>query len=209
MKKRGVVNGRRRELTVSSRRKSRPFTSSRLSLQPRDVILGRWNRGAPLDLGPKYDTLSHMTGGSVKSKISAERQKFSQHLRAKGLRLSGGRQKVFDIVIATHGHFAAEEVVKICQDQGVTVSRATIYRSFKELLEAGIIRETAFGQKHQLFEHVYDEKLHHHARCIRCSGYVEFPDLGEDTMYRPILERAGFHILGHEMHFYGLCKDCQ
>ena len=75
------------------------------------------------------------------------------------------------------------------------------------LLEAGVIRETAFGDKHRHFEHVYDEKPHHHAQCVRCHSFIEFPDKKEDEIYHPYLKKQGFKILGHEMHFYGICKE--
>lgn len=143
------------------------------------------------------------------NKIKEEKAKFEQYLKDAGLRLTPGRAVVFDEVMDAHGHFAAEELVKQCKGNKRRVSRATIYRCLKELLEAGIIRETAFGEKHHHFEHVYDEKPHHHAQCIRCGTFIEFDDQGEDSVYRPLLEKKGFQILGHEMHFYGICKTCQ
>jgi len=141
-------------------------------------------------------------------KISAEEEKFRQYLEDNALRFSLCRKKVFDEVINAHGHFSAEDLVKIFRSAGSVVSRATIYRSLFELLEAGIIRKTAFGEKHDYYEHIYDEKPHHHARCIRCSDLLEFPDQKEDRVYVPYLENKGFKILGHEMHFYGICKKC-
>ena len=145
----------------------------------------------------------------INSKIIQEKEKFNAYLRKTGVRLSSGRQIVFDEVMQAHGHFAAEELVKQCKQNRRKVSRATIYRSLHELLEAGIIRETAFGEKHQHFEHLYDETRHHHARCVRCHTILEFPDLEEDKVYKKILEQKGFNVLGHEMHFYGICKDCK
>lgn len=141
--------------------------------------------------------------------IKAEQNKYQVYLTESNLKLTSGRLALFNEVMVTHGHFAAEELTKICRQKNIKVSRATIYRGLKELLEAGIIRETAYGKKHQLFEHVYDEDLHHHARCIRCHSVIEFPDLEEDKIYRPMLEKKGFKILGHEMHFYGICRNCQ
>lgn len=138
-----------------------------------------------------------------------EKEKLEKHLKGAGLRVSSGCETVFQTVMHTHGHFTAEELVKICQRSKHKVSRATVYRNLKELLVAGVIRETAFGEKHRYFEHVYDEQLHHHARCIRCHDLIEFPDLKEDKVYVPYLENKGFQILGHEMHFYGVCKQCQ
>ena len=148
------------------------------------------------------------------SKINAqvihnERAKFYASLTKAGRRVSHGREIIFDEVMRSHGHFTAEELAKACAEKELDVSRATVYRVLRDLLEAGIIRETAFGDKHHHFEHVYDEKPHHHAQCIRCHGFIEFPDRKEDEIYHPYLEKQGFKILGHEMHFYGVCKDCQ
>jgi len=150
------------------------------------------------------DTLSHMRHATHK-----EREKFEVHLTSVGLEISAARKAVFDEVMRAHGHFTAEELAKICAESKRKVSRATVYRVLHELLEAGIVRETAFGDKHHHYEHVYDEKPHHHAQCVRCHAFIEFPDMQEDKIYRPVLEREGFKILGHEMHFYGICSDCQ
>jgi len=154
------------------------------------------------------DTLSHIMTLKSKTKILEEQEKYSRYLEKNGLRFSKGRLRVFEMVMSAHGHFAPEEILKISEDKYVNVSRATIYRSIHELLESGVIRLTAFGEKHQHFEHLYDEKPHHHARCIKCGVMIEFPDRNEDAVYRPTLEHQGFHILGHEMHFYGFCSKC-
>ncbi len=141
--------------------------------------------------------------------IDEERSKFLGYLKQAGLRISAGRELVFAQVIRTHGHFTAEELARDCVQKKLDVSRATVYRVLQELLEAGIIRETAFGDKHHHFEHVYDEKPHHHAQCVRCHRFIEFPDRKEDKVYHSYLEKQGFKILGHEMHFYGICSKCQ
>ena len=146
---------------------------------------------------------------SIHENILQEKRRFEKHLKALGVRFTNGRRIVFEEVMSAHGHFAAEDLIKQCRNNKRKVSRATIYRGLFELLESGIIRETAFGEKHQHFEHLYDEKSHHHARCIRCHAIFEFPDLNEDKIYRPILKKQGFQVLGHEMHFYGVCKTCQ
>jgi len=140
--------------------------------------------------------------------VHHERAKFLRFLAQAGLRKSPGREFVFFQVMGTHGHFTAEELAKVCSEKKLNVSRATVYRVLRDLLEAGIIRETAFGDKHHHFEHVYDEKPHHHAQCVRCHRFIEFPDRKEDKIYHPYLEKQGFKILGHEMHFYGICKKC-
>ena len=141
--------------------------------------------------------------------IRKEKEKYSKYLDKAGLKLTSGRQIVFDEVMQAHGHFAPEELIEQCRQNRRKVSRATIYRSLRELLEAGVIRETAFGEKHQHFEHIYDEEPHHHARCIRCLEVVEFPCLNGHLKYEKLLKKQNFNVLGHEMHFYGICEGCQ
>ena len=137
-----------------------------------------------------------------------EMKRFEDYLKKSGLKVSYGREEVFREVFDFHGHFTAEDLVKSCKKNRSKASRATIYRSLHELLEAGIIRKTAFGEKHEFYEHLYDEPPHHHARCVRCRGIIEFPDLKEDKVYVAFLQKRGFKILGHEMHFYGVCQSC-
>lgn len=145
----------------------------------------------------------------INQKHLQEQSKYQQYLFKGNLKLSRVRKTVFWQVMNSHGHFTAEELAKQCQELEKNVSRASVYRCLKELLEAKVVRETAFGDKHHHFEHIYDEKPHHHARCMNCHQYIEMPDLNEDIPYHPLLEKQGFKILGHEMHFYGICKDCQ
>jgi len=141
--------------------------------------------------------------------IHHERSRFLGYLAKTGLKVSRGRELIFDEVMCLHGHFTAEELTKECLQKKLKVSRPTVFRVLHDLLEAGIIRETAFGDKHRHFEHVYDEKPHHHAQCVRCHQFIEFPDKKEDLVYHPYLEKQGFKIIGHEMHFYGVCRECQ
>lgn len=141
--------------------------------------------------------------------ISKEQEKFKQYLENNKLKMTSGRDVIFKKVMGSHGHFTAEDLIKNCQNNSPKVSRASIYRNIKELLQAGIIRKTAFGEKHEHYEHVYDEILHHHARCIHCYSVVEFPCLNCDSKYIQFLKQKNFQVLGHEMHFYGICQKCQ
>ena len=148
------------------------------------------------------------------SKISTQtihdgRAKFLRHLTKTGHRMSKSREVIFDQVMRVHQHFSTEWLVKKCLQKNLNVSRPTVYRVLRDLLEARVIRETAFGDKHQHFEPLYEENPHHHALCIRCHNFLEFPDRKEELSYHPSLKKQGFKILGHEMHFYGICKACR
>ena len=138
-----------------------------------------------------------------------EREKFLSYLSSEGLRASRGRMLIFDTAFHLHGHFSTELLIKKLNEKKLKLSRSTVYRCIKELLSAKIIRYTAFGQKHQNYEHTYDNKVHHHAYCIKTGEYFELPDLEEEKIYLPILKKMGFELLGHEIHFYGISKKAR
>lgn len=141
--------------------------------------------------------------------IHEQRAEFLRHLTKAGRKMSKSREVIFDEVMRAHKHFSTEWLVKKCLQKNLNVSRPTVYRVLRDLLEARVIRETAFGDKHQHFEPLYEENPHHHALCIRCHNFLEFPDRKEELSYHPSLKKQGFKILGHEMHFYGICRKCQ
>ena len=140
-----------------------------------------------------------------RNKIVIEQKKFVNYLYKNNLRLTKARIEVFNLITKMDNHFGAEDLLKIKKD---SVSRATLYRTLNELVKSLVIRKTAFGEKHQHFEFVFDKKPHHHAFCISCKENIDFPDFGEEKMYKKILKEKGFETLGHEMHFYGFCKEC-
>jgi Fur family ferric uptake transcriptional regulator len=138
-----------------------------------------------------------------------EKKRLRIYLEKSDLKLTPARKIVLEEVLRYHGHFTGEELCRTIKSKNEKASRASVYRAIKELLEAGIIRETAFGEKHKHYEHIYDEKHHHHARCIRCHRVVEFPCDDYGKKYEPFLKKSGFEVLGHELHFYGICKKCK
>ena len=139
----------------------------------------------------------------------SEREFFLSYLKLEGLRASRGRMLVFDEVFYLHGHFSTELLIKKLNEKKLKLSRSTVYRCVKELLAARVIRCTAFGEKHQNYEHVYDVKAHHHAYCIKTGKHFALPELEEEKVYLPILEKLGFEVLGHEIHFYGISKEAK
>jgi Fur family transcriptional regulator, ferric uptake regulator len=138
-----------------------------------------------------------------------EKKKLEDFLRRKKLRLTGERTVLLEEILKTHGHFSAEEVIKKASSENLTISRASVYRNLNMLTQAGIIRETAYGEKHKHYEHIYDEELHHHARCIVCHNVIELPCHRCEKNLENVLEAHGFQVISHELTFYGLCAECR
>ena len=50
---------------------------------------------------------------------------------------------------------------------------------------------------------------HHHLICRTCGKIIPFKDDLLENLEDKIEETTGFHVLDHELKFYGQCKECQ
>ena len=94
-----------------------------------------------------------MVTRAQRNKIIIEEKKFVNYLNENNLRLTKARLEVFNLITKMDNHFGAEDLLKLKKD---SVSRATLYRTLNELVKSLVIRRTAFGEKHQHFEFVFD-----------------------------------------------------
>ena len=49
---------------------------------------------------------------------------------------------------------------------------------------------------------------HHHLICRACNKVIPFGDDLLDDLEHHIEDATGFHVLDHELKFYGLCREC-
>ena len=124
-------------------------------------------------------------------------------LEDRGFRLTRPRRDVIELLDQKEEGFSAEE---ICG--GLPwVGRATVYRTIKLLLEAGLICKLALpdgGPRYSLarIEH------HHHTFCVSCGSVGEFRDVTIERLLRAIGGDICGEIVGHRMEFYVVCQEC-
>ena len=124
-------------------------------------------------------------------------------LEDRGYRATESRRTIISILDRKEEGFSAEQ---ICQELS-NVGRATVYRTIKLLLEAGVICKLSLPEgrpKYSLarFEH------HHHTLCVKCGIVDEFRDVTVERLLRSIGGDISGEIVGHRMEFYIICKEC-
>jgi Fur family ferric uptake transcriptional regulator len=81
--------------------------------------------------------------------IAAAREKFSQILASKGLRVTRQRLAIFDTALAQKEHFTAEQLLAYAKALNPAVSRkisrATVYRTLPIMTETALLREVDIG----------------------------------------------------------------
>lgn len=116
------------------------------------------------------------------------------------------RSLVFEAVNALHSHPTADEIFDEVSRVHPAISRATVYRNLNVLAEEGKIRRLPIPDGADRYDHVPDP--HYHVRCEACSRVFDVDmELLQDVDSH-IRDSRGFHFLGHDIIFKGICPDC-
>jgi Fur family peroxide stress response transcriptional regulator len=130
-------------------------------------------------------------------------------LRARGLRLTGPRRVVLDVVRATESHPTAEWVHRMVRRRLPRVSLGTVYRNLRLLVAEGLVKELA--GPHARFDGNLSE--HHHFTCLGCGRISDVLAPTGDPYSRALCGRvaaqSGFSVTHHRIEFYGRCAECQ
>jgi Fur family ferric uptake transcriptional regulator len=134
-------------------------------------------------------------------------EKFREFLEIRGEKLTEPRRVLVRHIFNSHKHFDADELVRDLHDAGHPVSRATVYRTLRLLVEAGLLRELRLTNR-SAFEHDYGYPAHDHLHCTECNRIVEFRN-DEILRLRDSVSLAhGFRPTGHRFLISGVCSSC-
>lgn len=136
-------------------------------------------------------------------------EKFGEYLTSRGKKFTEERRIIVRQVFASHEHFDAESLVAKLQSRrdGQRVSRSTVYRTLTQLVEAGMLRKFAIGNR-DVYEHDYGYPPHDHLHCQQCGKLIEFRNDDLVEMRNQVARQHRFHPLGHRFVVYGTCADC-
>jgi len=134
---------------------------------------------------------------------------FADFLADKGLKITSQRQLILDAFLKKEGHFTSEELYDIVKKKDPSIGQATVYRTMKLLVEAGIAREVDFGDGALRYEHKYGHDHHDHLICTVCNKNIEVIDEQIEELQEKLAKSHGFHLTAHKMYLYGICKECR
>ncbi len=119
------------------------------------------------------------------------------------------RLRIVERVYATHEHFSAETLFAWLRDEdGVAVSRATVYRTLELLASGGFVESLDAGRGEMLYEHCLGHTHHDHLVCTDCGKIVEFREPRIEKLQAAVASKNGFTMTGHLLRLSGLCSRC-
>lgn len=117
------------------------------------------------------------------------------------------RQIVLHIVKELQNHPTADQVYDKAVAQYPNISRTTVYRNLKQLVEEGEIGKIEIPSGADRFDHAQEH--HYHIRCEGCNKLFDVEMAYLDGLEFAVGKNQGFQITGHTILFRGLCPQCQ
>ncbi len=134
---------------------------------------------------------------------------FRRFLKGQGLKFTTERAQTLDVVLSKPGVFEADELLEEMKQAGHRVSRATVYRTLKHLIEAGIIREVLIEANRAHYELAIGKSPKGHLVCVQTQRIVEFPTAEFDELMRRICAENGFDPISHRVVVYGVSPEAR
>lgn len=103
---------------------------------------------------------------------------------------------------------STQELYRILQNQGTSVSLATAYRILQSLADEGLVDVLRSGDGEAVYRRCAVTEHHHHLLCRNCGKAVEIEAPAVETWAAQTAKEHGFTEVAHTLEIYGLCPDC-
>jgi Fur family transcriptional regulator, ferric uptake regulator len=108
----------------------------------------------------------------------------------------------------SHGHFTAEQVYKLLNEDMRNMSLATVYRVLGQLVDADLVSGVGFGDGRMVYE-LNDGTRHDHLMCTICGRIDEFFDAEIEARQQVVANTLDFAVTGRQLVLFGVCAECK
>lgn len=137
-----------------------------------------------------------------------------ERLREQGLKVTHQRLLILSVLEQNNGsHMTAEDIYDLVSADHPEIGLATVYRTLQLLWDMKLVDRINLDDgcvRYEIGHLCKDESKHnhHHLICRSCGRVIPFDDDLLDDLEIHIEKATGFHVLDHELKFYGLCRTC-
>lgn len=141
----------------------------------------------------------------------AENETLVDRMKARGLRLTGQRRLLAELLEEANEHLDAEAVYERARAKDASIHRATVYRTLNKLKKLGLVDELDLmhvsGERH--YYEVRPSTLHIHLVCTACKGVEEPGERFWEDLKRRVEHDNGFRPDVVRIEMAGICSACQ
>jgi Fur family ferric uptake transcriptional regulator len=134
---------------------------------------------------------------------------FHDYLHDKGLKSTQQRDNIVSFFLKEDKHFTTEELYREVQKSQPEIGYATIHRTLKLLVDAGLATECQFSDGLIRFEPVHKGEHHDHIVCLKCGKIIEFENDEIERLQIEVARKHNFTLTIHKCVLYGYCSKCK
>jgi len=147
----------------------------------------------------------------MRDRSSELRELLAKHMSDNNLKRTRQREVILDTFLASEGHSTIDGLLEAVQQVNSAVGYATVYRSLRLFVAAGVASERRFGDGPALYEPAELDDHHDHLICTKCGRIFEFEDAVIEERQDAVALKLGVRLTSHRMTLFGECldtKDC-
>jgi len=134
---------------------------------------------------------------------------FRRFLKRQGLKFTKERALILDAVLSKEGVFEADQLLLEMRNASHRVSKATIYRTLKHLVESKIITELLIDSERVHYQLSLGQKPQGHLVCVETGRIIEIPSPWLEPVRDRICKEHGFEPVSHQFVIYGISPEAQ
>jgi Fur family transcriptional regulator, ferric uptake regulator len=134
---------------------------------------------------------------------------FRRFLKRQGLKFTPERAMILDAVLTKDGVFEADQLLAEMRTARHQVSKATIYRTLKHLLQANIISEVLLDANQVHYQLSFGREPKGHLVCVETNRIIEFSGAELTALRDRICREHGFTPVSHRFVIYGVSPEAQ
>jgi Fur family ferric uptake transcriptional regulator len=131
---------------------------------------------------------------------------FRRHLARQGMRGTRQRTLIVETFVTVTDHVSVDDLLERVRVEDPTVGYATVYRTLKLLVEAGLAAPRQFGDGFTRFEPRVEEH-HDHFVDVEHDRVLEFHDEEIESRQVDIARAHGFQLTRHRHDLFGVPAD--
>jgi Fur family ferric uptake transcriptional regulator len=132
---------------------------------------------------------------------------FRRFLKRNGLKFTTERAVILDAVLAKGSVFEVDQLLYEMQQEGHRVSKATVYRTIKHLVDAGIIEEVLLDSRQAHYRLAYGKEHPDPLINVADEQIIEFHSDTLVALRDDICREHGLVPVGHRLIIYGAPAD--
>ena len=118
------------------------------------------------------------------------------------------RDDLLSILKNSKSHPTAEELYEKVKEKIPNVSRGTVYRNLKDLVDEDYIIKISMADGADRYDYIH--KKHNHVICKYCGKVKDFEyDFDSKKAKLSVLEQTGMESLLDGIIVYGICEKCK